>query len=451
MNILFVRPKPSGMTIGLQYVMIVEPLELEVLATLVQEDNEVNIIDLILEKQPFIFFLKKYDPDIICVTGYITHTKIIQDICITAKTFNKKIITITGGVHVEKLPETVDHKTIDYRVVRNATRTFPELINYLSKKDFFPLGVLRRGENLIEENLPDYDFFVPIPNRELTAGYRNKYFYVFHNKVALLKTSFGCPFNCNFCYCRKITGDHYHARELDKVIKELQGIKEKEIYIIDDDFLVSKKRLNTFMDLLEQHNIKKKYLIYGRADFIVKNTKLLKRFKSLGLRTIIVGLESFKNEELDALNKNTSQETNTATLNLLNEMGIDCYASIIAMPEWSEADFKYITQKMISLKVRFLNIQPLTPLLKTDIEFDESKLIISREDYPKWDLAHIVIQPKKMKVNTYYKNILKMYEKILFRPNNLIHHMKYPIGMQLKLFKGALKVRKQYRQKFAEV
>jgi hypothetical protein len=31
MKILFVRPKPSKETIGLQHVMIVEPLELEVL------------------------------------------------------------------------------------------------------------------------------------------------------------------------------------------------------------------------------------------------------------------------------------------------------------------------------------------------------------------------------------------------------------------------------------
>lgn len=450
MNILFIRPQPPSETIGLQYVMIVEPLELEMLATLVQENNKVHIVDLILEKQPFNFFLNKYNPDVVCVTGYITHTKVMQDICISVKAFNNNIITIVGGVHIEKLPETIDHKAVDYRVVRNATRVFPQLIDFLNKKASFPPGVLKKGGILIEENLPEYDFFTPIPNRELTAEYRNKYFYVFHNKVALLKTSFGCPYNCNFCYCRKITGNHYHTRKLTEVIEELQGIKEKEIYIIDDDFLVSENRLTSFMDLLEQYKIKKKYLIYGRADFIVKHSKLLKRFKKLGLRTIIVGFESFNNEELDSLNKNTSLEINEATMNLLNKLGIDCYASIIAMPEWSLEDFKFVTQKMISLKVRFLNIQPLTPLEKTDIEFDDSRLIIPREDYPKWDLAHIVIQPTKMKVTDYYKNILKMYEKILFRPVNLIHHLRYPLSIQLKLFKGVLKVRKQYVQKVAK-
>ena len=449
MNILFVRPSPPKETIGLQHVMIVEPLELEVLATLVQEHNNVEIIDLILENRSIEFFLNKINPDIVCVTGYLPHTNVMKDVCIASKNFSSDIITIVGGIHIEKLPETINHESVDYRVVRNATRSFPSLINYLNNKGDFPSGVLRVNELMHEESLPDYDFFIPIPNRKLTAKYRKKYFYVFHNKVALLKTSFGCPYKCNFCYCRKITGENYVTRPLDEVIQELKGIKEKEIYIVDDDFLVSVKRLTHFMDLLVENNINKKYLIFGRADFIIKNYELLKRFKKLGLRTILVGFESFNNEDLKELNKNTSMEINEESMKVLNSIGIDCYASIIAMPEWTENDFIEITQKLISLKVRFLNIQPLAPLKETDVVFDDHNLIIPRNDYPKWDLAHVVVKPKYLKVSDYYKNILRMYETILFRPTNLIHHLKYPIPIQVKLVKGTIKVRKQYKEKIA--
>ncbi len=449
MNILFVRPRPPKETIGLQHVMIVEPLELEVIATLVQEHNNVEILDLILENKSIDFFLKKLNPDIVCVTGYLPHTNVIKDICIASKKFSKEVITIVGGIHIEKLPETVDHEAIDFRVVRNATRSFPSLINYLNNKGAFPNGVLRVNEQMNEDTLPDYDFYFPISNRELTAKYRKKYFYVFHNKVALLKTSFGCPYKCNFCYCRKITGENYVTRDLSEVIEELKGIKEKEIYIVDDDFLVSVKRLTKFMDLLEKNDINKKYLIFGRADFIIKNYELLKRFKKLGLRTILVGFESFNNDDLKVLNKNTSMKINEETMNVLNSLGINCYASIIAMPEWTENDFKEITQKLISLKVRFLNIQPLAPLEKTDIVFDDQQLIVPRTDYAKWDLAHVVVKPKYLEVSNYYENILKMYETILFRPTNLIHHLKYPIPIQIKLVKGTIKVRKQYKDKIA--
>jgi radical SAM superfamily enzyme YgiQ (UPF0313 family) len=241
MKVLFVRPGIPKETIGLQHVMLVEPLELEILATLIERHHDVEIIDLILEKHPISFFIEKHNPDIVCITGYITHSNIIKELCRGIKTTKPQITTIVGGVHIEKIPECVDSEFVDYRVVRNAVETFPKLILYLDNGAFFPKGVLRVHERLDENQLPTYKFDVPIPNRTLTKRYRKHYFYVFHDKVALLKTSFGCPFPCNFCFCRKITGENYSERDLNEVIAELKSIKEKEVYIIDDNFLFSEK------------------------------------------------------------------------------------------------------------------------------------------------------------------------------------------------------------------
>jgi radical SAM superfamily enzyme YgiQ (UPF0313 family) len=58
--------------------------------------------------------------------------------------------------------------------------------------------------------------------------------------VALLKTAFGCPYSCNFCFCRKITGGKYIERDLGDVLNEIENISEKHIYIVDDDFLFSR-------------------------------------------------------------------------------------------------------------------------------------------------------------------------------------------------------------------
>jgi radical SAM superfamily enzyme YgiQ (UPF0313 family) len=450
MKILFLRPSAPEETIGLQHLMIVEPLELELLATLVEKEHEVIIIDLILEKQSAEYFIKKYMPDMVCITGYITHTSDMLKISQKAKEINSKIIIVVGGVYIEKLPEKINSPFVDYRVVRNALLEFPKLLNYIENRGEFPLGVLRIDEILDETTLPDYNFSVPIPNRSLTKKYRDKYFYVFHPKVALLKTSFGCPFPCSFCFCRKITGDNYWERPLEEVIEELKGIEENEVYIIDDNFLVSKERVMSFIDLLKKHSIKKRYLIYGRADFIAKHPKTIKRFKKYGLRTIIVGFESFNDNELTSLNKKSMAKTNEYAMNVLNKYKVDCYASVIAMPEWSKEDFRKATKKMIDLKIRFLNIQPLTPLEKTDINFDDNNLIINRSDYARWDLAHIVVKPEKMSVKEFYREILKMYIRVLFQPSNLIHHIKYPIKYQIKLLLGAIKVKKQYSRKINE-
>lgn len=451
MRVMFVRPQPSPDTIGLQHLMIVEPLELEILATLIKGENEVRIVDMILEKRDIIYFIKDFKPDIICLTGYITHIPVIKQYCSTAKRIKKDIITIVGGVHVEKFPEDINHETIDYRVVRNATRSFPMLLDFLIGKSLFPRGILKVDELLKEDNLPEYDFFSPIPDRTLTRKYRSHYFYVFHNKVALIKTSFGCPFHCKFCFCRKITGDNYFTRPLNEVIDELSSIKEKEIYIVDDDFLVSADRIKEFIRLLKVHGIRKKYLVYGRADFIAGNPGLIKEFKEVGLRTVIVGLESFDDKELTGFDKQTNSNTNKRAMGVLNKYKVDCYAAVIISPSWDFSDFKKAGDIMIELGIKFVNLQPLTPLKGTGLFVNEEDLVVDRNDFTKWDLAHVTIRPQKMNLEDFYKNILSLYLRIIFHPKNLIGLLKYPLHMQFKMAKGMNKVKKQYKTKIMEI
>jgi len=451
LKILFVRPKPSPDTIGLQHLMIVEPLELEILATLVQDEHEVRIVDMILEAEPVDLFIKSFAPDILCLTGYITHIPVIIQYCTTAKRMNGKIITVAGGVHFEKFPEDIDHESVDYRIVRNAVRSFPQLIDHLTGKSSFPPGALRKHEVLNEAMLPEYDFYIPQPNRKLTSKYRSRYFYVFHNKVALIKTSFGCPYNCKFCFCRRITGDKYHARPLDEVMDELASIREKEIYIVDDDFLVSPNRTKEFIRLLKEKGIRKKFLVYGRADFIAANPGLIKEFKEVGLRTVIVGLESFEDVELTGFNKQTSSNTNRMAMAVLNKYKVDCYAAVIVSPSWSAGDFRKAGDIMLELGIKFVNLQPLTPLKGTGLKVKEEDLVITRDDFAKWDLAHVAIRPEKMSLEDYYKNIRDLYLRIILNPKNLLSLLKYPLHMQIKMAKGLIKIKRQYRKKIMEV
>lgn len=266
MKILFVRPRPSTETIGLQHVMIVEPLELEVLAALVDRNDFPVIVDMILEKKPFSYFLERERPDLLCVTGYITHIGIMLEYCRTAKAWNPAIRTVVGGVHCEVCPDDLDDDSVDFRVVRNATTAFPGLLNHLRGLSELPREVLVKGSRVNPASLPSFNFHYPLPVRSLTERYRRSYFYIFQDRVALLKTAFGCPYSCTFCFCRAITAGTYFERPMDDVMKELMLIKEREIYIVDDDFLVDRNRVETFIEENRRRGLDKRYLIYGRAD-----------------------------------------------------------------------------------------------------------------------------------------------------------------------------------------
>lgn len=449
MKLLFVRPRPSTETIGLQHVMLVEPLELEVMATCALDGNNPVIIDMILEKAPVEYFIKREKPDVFCVTGYITNVPEMISYCEVAKSINPNIHTVVGGVHCEVCPEDLSHPAIDYRVVRNAVTAFPGLIDFIKGKAGFPDGVLRVNES--PANLPEFDFKFPVPDRELTKIYRDRYFYIFHDKVALIKTAFGCPYSCSFCFCREITRKRYYERPLDEVIREIKTIREQNIYIVDDDFLSTRKRVKAFIEANREESLDKHYLLYGRADFIADNPDLIAEFRDVGLRTVIAGFESFSDDELVQYNKNADAATNERAMQVLNEAGIDCYVTIILSPGWGREEFRTLRKKIRQLGIHYVNLQPLTPLPGTDNSRYINRLIIPYSDFAKWDLAHITIKPELLSVADFYRELLWVYRAALFQPAFLFQYMKkYSAPMLWKMIRGSQMVWKQYQHKIRE-
>ena len=85
MKLVLIRPRPEKETIGLQHVMIVEPLELEILGATIRKNDTAVIVDLIIEENTIEHFLSLHKPDVLCITGYITNVGTIKDICKTTK------------------------------------------------------------------------------------------------------------------------------------------------------------------------------------------------------------------------------------------------------------------------------------------------------------------------------------------------------------------------------
>ena len=493
LRILLLRPRPPKETIGLQHVMICEPLELEYLVGNIDKTKaSVKIIDMILEKKPIEFFINKYKPHIVGMTAYITHVGAVKEMARKIKCLSNKTITVVGGVHAEVVPEDFTSKYIDYIICSNPVETFNKIIDrvragvdtkdidetYIKSNEHQPRlasccrDTKETGETYIKSNdhqaylasrcgdakeidgiyvkgkkhIRSSSYNILPPDRSSVKKYRKKYYYMFHNPCALIKTSLGCPYTCSFCFCKEITGGKYFARKIDEVMKELKSIKEREIYIVDDDFLFNEDRLNLFCDELEKRNIHKRFLVYGRADFIASHEKVIGRLSRHGLSAVIVGVESVREKDLKDFNKRSSLENNEKAIRILQKYGIELYATMILQPDFTKKDFRQIEDYIIGLNVSFVNLQPLTPLPGTEIYDDyKDKILVSRKDYAMWDLAHIVLEPKYMSIRQYYYQIIKTYARIVLRPDNIIKMLKkYGIKEVAKMWWGSQFVSLQY-------
>ena len=446
MKILLVRPKPDKETIGLQNVMICEPLELEYIGAYIEPlGHTVTIIDMILEKKPLSYFINKYHPEVVGITSYISHVNVVKRYAQEIKMTDRSCKVVVGGVHAEVVPEDFKDDNIDYIISANGLRTFANILESLegNEKSTDIEGVWGRNK---PRCLKETTFNYPHPNRRLVDQYRAKYYYMFHNPCALMKTSYGCPYQCSFCFCREITDGKYWTRGLEDIIEEIKSIPEKEIYIVDDDFLVERDRILNFCRLLKENHLDKKFLIYGRADFVAANEDIIKEFASVGLRAVIVGLESSNEEELKKYNKKSSVNLNEKAIDILKKYNVECYGTLILGMDWDATDFNRLYKWIRKINIKFINLQPFTPMPGTKL-FDDykDKLIIPREEYAKWDLAHLTLQPSKMSVRNYYWHIIKIYYKVTMNPGNIIKMIReYGLKENLKLSLGASKITMQY-------
>jgi radical SAM superfamily enzyme YgiQ (UPF0313 family) len=447
-RILLLRPMPDPETIGLQHVMICEPLELEYLASNLGADgHEILLVDMILERQPLERFLEAFQPEIVLMSGYITHVQVLKEAARRIKAWRPSCRLAVGGVHAEVVPEDFEDSPFDRVFSYDAVNAAKAWLRGDAQADAETVDPINKS---LLKTAPKFDLLPP--DRSSTARYRDKYYYMFHNPCALIKTSFGCPYDCRFCFCREITGGAYFTRPIEDVIAELKTIQEEEVYIVDDDFLVSVDRIRAFCDALDAMKIRKKFLIYSRADFVAAHEDVIERFARSGLRAVIIGLESARAGDLENYEKHTSLAENEEAARVLRRHGVEIYGTLIMGMDFTKADFQYLHQWLKRNDIHFVNLQPLTPLPGTALfpEFKD-RLIVPRENYAKWDLAHLVMQPETLSVRVFYWEMIKLYYKSVASPahaKSLIH--KYGLWPVLKLSLGSARVTLQYLKKILE-
>ena len=211
----------------------------------------------------------------------------------------------------------------------------------------------------------DLDIF-PFPERSLTAEYRKHYYSEWMRPLASIRTSKGCPFRCSFCALWKIAGGRYLKRDPAKIVEELAGIDEEYVFFADDESLVDVRRMKTLARLIKEAGLRKKYFLYGRSDTITKNPDLLEQWRDVGLQRVFVGLEFFREQDLEFIRKGSTLDDNKRAVRILQDLDIDIYASFIVRPEFTHQDFAAFHQYCRDLDLTFASFAVLTPLPGTD-------------------------------------------------------------------------------------
>ena len=193
----------------------------------------------------------------------------------------------------------------------------------------------------------------------------------------------------------------------------MEACEEDFIFLLDDNFLTNKQRLERLCEELEERKLGKYWMTQGRTDFIAKYPELIARLADVGLAGILSGYETNDEDALEGLNKRNTLENNRAASRILRENGILSTGIFMVRPDFEEKDFDALYAYIEDLGVTFPLVTILTPLPGTEMYRKYEDQLLTK-DFRLYDLLHPVIETKLPR-EEFYKNFTRY--RSIYRKN----------------------------------
>jgi len=280
--------------------------------------------------------IKLRKPDIIGINlSYSIFYKNAKKLSELIKDVNKNIITVIGGAHLflNSAQTMAEMPCLDFAIRGEGEYAFLELIKSIDNKT--PLSeikglVYREGNELKinpgKEWIDDLDE-LPFPARQLIDMGSKDYGITFRYKrlpATGMVSSRGCPSSCLFC--DRVFGRKYRVHSARRVIEEMKHlIKEygiKEIFFMDDNFLLDINRVKEICKLIKEGNIDITWSCQGRIDTVYNNPEIIPIIKSAGCWYISFGIESGNQSVLNFIHKNITLEQVRKVIDIVHNKGI---------------------------------------------------------------------------------------------------------------------------------
>lgn len=289
----------------------------------------------------------KSRPDVL---GFTADTIAFNRTVEVAKIISKKLHNtrmIIGGVHITACPESFN-LPFDVGVVGEGELTLVELLKLFSQKKSYTKTDLKKIQGLVflvknkveltprREFIKDLDS-LPFPARDLIdmeEMYLKKQINLFGVKrMVTVMTSRGCPYHCVYCGSPVQWGMvRFHSAEyvIEEIRHLIETYKVDGITFPDDLFICPKPRLLKLVELIKDEGWHTKIVFSGFARANLMDEEICLALKSINVRKLTFGFESYNKKILDYLkDRSVTVKQNILTIKMCHKYGIAVASGLI--------------------------------------------------------------------------------------------------------------------------
>ncbi len=384
-----------------------EPLALEVLAGNLDK-HEVQILDLKVEPDALTAKLNAFAPELVGFTAMTCEAQTVLQLASEVKQSCQATVVV-GGVHSSADPEFFNREIIDWIVIGLGKQSFHELIESLETEnpnaDIPGVAKTCPGEPLKYQ--PRKFSYIDLPGQQaprydLVEHYRPHYILeTLGLSLGFVASAAGCPYDCSFCCIAPLTGGSYLTAATETVIRDIHCLQTPVIRLVDANTFGNPEHALNLAEAIESAGIKKQFLADVRSDTVVRHPELLKRWKEIGLRAVIIGFEEIDDTALGAMNKENSARTNRQAIEILHQIGLTIVGDFIIDPDYTEQQFDkldaFVKQQQIDLPMHTI----LTPLPGTRL-YQQLQSKINLHDLDYYTLTNAVL-PTRLDEELFYQ------------------------------------------------
>lgn len=345
------------------------PLGLATLASLCNEHDEIEIVDEHVEN-----VITDDRPDLVCIQTYITNAQRAYQLADIYRSKGCKVAL--GGLHATSLPaEAKCHADILFAGLGEPSfpRFLQDFRNHLAKPFY------SQGDVCLKD--------LPLPRRDLFKTEK----YLVPNAMVFSR---GCPNRCSFCYVSSFykNGKSFYTYKLDRILQEIDSLKGKHLYFLDDNLFADKKLVRElFRELKGMNRLFQGAITVGS---ILEDDTIELAYEA-GFRSAFIGFESITQSNLILANKRSNLGKDySRAIQRLDQLGIMINGSFIFGLDDDTTDvFDKTTEWAINNGITTVTNHILTPYPGTSLYaqmLKENRIITT--DWKLYDTRHLVFK-----------------------------------------------------------
>jgi len=208
----------------------------------------------------------------------------------------------------------------------------------------------------------------------------------------------GCPYKCDFCQDANIrNGSVYRTRPIDNVIEEIASLQQKIFFFTDFSLTIDLAYTKKLFQRMR--GLKKKFICGGNVDVLAEDEELLRLSHEAGCIEWISGFETFSQESLNGVHKNTNiVEDYARAVKKIHKYKMSVFGTFVLGFDEDAPDIFNVMRKHIgNLSIDTVNFAILTPYPGTPLfsQLEKEGRILTK-DWSKYNRKNVVFEPKNM-------------------------------------------------------